>query len=276
MHPQIDIRGGGSIAAVTEIDGFPAFAPELAHGHDGFADAAHDMLDDLEDSHFWFRCRRDLILDLLARHGSDARDFAEIGCGNGSVLAAVADEHPDWQVYGIEASVAGLRHARRRVPRARLIQADATRLPFESQFDAVGIFDVLEHIDDDRAVLRGIRRSLRPHGRLLITVPQHPSLWSWTDDHACHRRRYTRRELLDKLSAAGFRPRRCTSYLNWLLPVVMLSRLGRSPQQLQLQAPPAFVDRIFSLATRAELALTSRGWDHRWGGSLVVVAERSD
>jgi SAM-dependent methyltransferase len=255
------------------IDGFACHAPELAHAHDGFDPHGHDHLAAIEDRHFWFRCRRELLVALLARYAPRARAFCEVGCGNGQVLAAIARARPDLALTGVEASLAGLRHARARLPRARLLQADATRLPFAGEFDAVGTFDVLEHIDDDAAVLASLRAALRPGGILLVTVPQHRWLWSAEDVAACHRRRYTRPDLARRLAAAGFTPLAWTSYLVWLLPLMAAARLAGGgaggPGHL-----PVVADRICAAITRGELALTRRGRDHRWGGSLVAVARR--
>lgn len=260
--------------AQFEIEGFPIHAPELAHGHDGFADDGHDALEAFEDEYFWFRCRRALIVDLLRQHAPHPHRFAEIGCGNGAVLAAVSAARPELTVCGVEASLAGLRHARTRLPHAELIQADATRLPFAADFDSVGIFDVLEHIDDDRAVLRSIHQALRPRGLLLVTVPQHRWLWSWVDDFACHRRRYTRRELHARLAETGFEILRTSSYLVWLLPLLVASRLGKHPEKPAAPPLAGGVNLLCELITRGETWLTRRGWDHRWGASLVVVARR--
>ena len=81
----------------------------------------------------------------------------------------------------------------RRVPSATFYQMDARHIPFRDHFDAIGAFDVLEHIEDDVAVIEEVGRALRPDGMFVMTVPQHPALWSPQDDHAYHVRRYTSR-----------------------------------------------------------------------------------
>lgn len=263
--------------APRQIDGFEVHAPHLADGHDGFADDGHDRLDPVEDRHFWFRRRRSLIAHLIATRVPDATSFCEVGCGNGSVLAHLATTLPDLRLCGVDASLAGLRHARRRLPPGtRLLQADATDLPLTGEFDAAGVFDVLEHLDDDEAVLHSLHRALRPGGRLFITVPQHPWLWSWVDDASHHRRRYRRCELVARLRGAGFAVEHCTSYLVWLMPTLLLTR-RRRPDDIQqaLELSP-LADRFCDLITGGELLLTRFGWDHRWGGSLVAVARRCD
>ncbi len=257
----------------TVVDGFEIWAPELAHGHDGFTDHGHEALDQVEDDYFWFQCRRRLLADLLQARIPRDGSYAEVGCGNGGVLSAVADVRPDLQLTGIEASLAGLAHARRRVPRAHLLQADATRLPFTGEFDAMGIYDVLEHIDDDHAVLQAMHRALKPDGLLLVTVPQHRWLWSWVDEASCHRRRYDRAELATKLEENGFEPLAWSSYLVWLMPMLWASRWHKpaNPTAPKLPAP---VNGLLAAITGAETLLTRAGWDHRWGGSMISLARR--
>ena len=92
----------------------------------------------------------------------------------------------------------GLGGRGRRVPDAALMRMAARRIPFDGEFDVVGAFDVIEHIEDDRAVLREMHRAAVPGGGILLTVPQHPFLWSEFDRQARHVRRYTAPELREK------------------------------------------------------------------------------
>src|SRR5205823_1532466 len=90
--------------------------------------------------------------------------------------------------------------------------------------DAIGAFDVLEHVYEDEAVLRQLYQALKPRGGLLLSVPQHPWLWSPVDDYSHHRRRYIASALAEEVERAGFRILRQTSFVSLLLPVVALSR----------------------------------------------------
>lgn len=86
--------------------------------------------------------------------------YAEIGCGTGYVLRAVEQAYPDAEIVGTELFVEGLKYASQRCKRAKLVQLDARRIPWRNQFNVVGVFDVLEHIEDDKGVLGQIYDSL--------------------------------------------------------------------------------------------------------------------
>lgn len=258
-----------------------AFAPELAdtaHGEGGFKPEAFENLARLEEGSFWFRARNDLILWALRTYAPQARSFLEIGCGTGFVLRAIGQALPGLQLTGSELFTAGLEHATRRVPTAELLQMDAQHIPFQEQFDAIGAFDVLEHVDQDRAALAECRRALRPGGALFVTVPQHPWMWSSADDYAHHVRRYTRRELVAKLNGAGLEPLRLTSFVTLLLPLMALSRLAerRSRRAYDPVAEHERSSRLRPLGAfmRTESTLIRRGVSLPVGGSLLAVAVR--
>lgn len=246
----------------------------------GYDAAFFPKLAALEAGNFWFRARNRLLLRLLARHGSHVRDYLEVGCGTGFVLAAVAERFPGWCISGSEFLADSLPYARARVPRAHLLQLDARALPFDADFDAIGAYDVLEHIDDDGAALRSIHEALRADGIVALTVPQHPWLWSEQDVAAHHVRRYARGELEAKLRAAGFAILWSGSFTSVLLPLMMLSRLRpRRPDAaydpLAELALPRPLDALLDLAMRIEGALVAFGIRLPVGGSRVVIARKA-
>src|ERR1700728_3003871 len=167
-------------AHATELrDGFPSFAPALAGTISGMNPAAFEQLARSEHGNFWFVPRNRLIARLLAHYFPAARSFIEIGCGTGFVLAAIADMKAWRRLAGSDLHPEGLAIARERLgARAELVQMDARSVPARNAFDVIGAFDVLEHIEDDAAVLLEMHRALRADGGILLAVPQHPSLWS--------------------------------------------------------------------------------------------------
>lgn len=247
-----------------------AIGPTSSYPPEVFASLAR-----LEANSFWFRSRSRLIEWALATYLPQARSFLEVGCGTGFVLAGLRARRPDLQLAGTDLHVEGLRIARERLPRLPLVQTDACHLPFAPHYDAVGIFDVLEHIDDDRRVLGEIFSITRPGGGLLITVPQHPFLWSAMDDLAYHRRRYTRGELIEKVSTAGFRITRVSSFVSFLLPAMFAARFGRRHASvdgaLGLSRP---LNRALERVMDVERVLIRCGVSWPVGGSLLLVGVR--
>jgi SAM-dependent methyltransferase len=251
-------------------------APELAAANAGDANYLHDDLSAAETRHFWFGARNRLILAALGRYFPAARSFLDLGCGTGNVLAAIDRARTDLALCAGDALLAGLERTQRRVPRASFVQLDIRRLPYEREFDVIGIFDVLEHLDDDEAVLREVRRATTPGGGIIITVPQHPALWSAVDEFSCHRRRYTRAGLLDTVRRTGFTVERVTSFMTFVLPALLVSRLGKrdaatlTPEaELNIGSVP---NTLLRGICRLEAATIAAGCSWPVGGSLLVVA----
>jgi SAM-dependent methyltransferase len=157
----------------ADILGFPAYAPDLAMENDGFDPSAHEGLEKIEDTHFWFENRNRLIIWALRKYFSTSSAFCEIGCGTGYVLHAVNDAFPKLRMCGSELYSTALSTAHARVAKAELFQADICDFPFVSEYDLIGVFDVLEHITRDELALSNIYRALKPGGGIIITVPQH-------------------------------------------------------------------------------------------------------
>lgn len=261
------------------IEGFPALAADMATGGGGFRPEYFEALAKLEAGHFWFRNRNRIILWALRKYFPDLRRYLEIGCGTGFVLSAVGSAYPDAALTGSEVFSAGLPYAAGRVPRAELLQMDARKIPYAEHFDAVGAFDVLEHIGEDEAALRAIHGALRHGGGLVLTVPQHPWLWSRQDELACHERRYTAKELVEKLDRAGFKVRLCTSFVSLLLPLMwMTRRLGTDPAKEDTMSELRIgntANRLLGSIMSLEFAALRLGVRFPLGGSLLIVAERT-
>ncbi len=261
------------------ISGFQAFAPDLASSRDSFDPALHVQLAELEAGNFWFRARNELIVNALKTHAPGMRSFLEIGCGTGFVLSGVKQAFPEVDAAGSELFVEALQYASRRLPDVHFMQMDARRIPYRDCLDVVGAFDVIEHIEDDAGVLLDIHKALRPGGTLLLTVPQHRWLWSAQDEFAHHVRRYTRRELQEKLRAAGFSPTWHTSFVTLLLPMMLVSRLiggkGENSDPFREFRIPRWLDSLLHLVMRMEIGLINLGIRMPVGGSLVMAAKKA-
>jgi SAM-dependent methyltransferase len=261
------------------VAGFPAFAPELAHAGEGYDPAHFPALAELEARNFWFKARNRLIVWALGRYFATPRRFLEVGCGTGFVMSGIAAAFPGIEVAGSEVAAEGLAFAARRVPAARLIQMDARKIPFRGEFDVAGAFDVIEHIEDDRAVLGALWEALVPGGGLLLTVPQHPFLWSKYDVRAHHVRRYRAVDLRDRLTGAGFEVVRMTSFVTLLLPLMAASRFARQKRgadydPLAELRITGWLNWTLEKALDFERLLIRAGVSFPAGGSLLAVARK--
>lgn len=266
-------------AVPREIGGYRAFAPDLAVTNDGMDPQAHHRLDKIQATSFWFRARNRLIVDLSIRYFPGAQSLLEVGCGTGYVLHGLQQERPRLRLAGSEIYANGLDYARQRLgPHVELFQMDARAIPFVDEFDLIGAFDVLEHIEEDREVLRAMRQALRPGGGLLLSVPQHPFLWSRVDEIAYHKRRYRRNELEQKCRAAGFEVLRTTSFVCTLLPLMLAQRLvhgcSKNYDPDAEMALPARLNQAFEVMLDLERRAIDAGLSFPVGGSRFVVARR--
>jgi SAM-dependent methyltransferase len=240
-----------------------------------------------EDKHWWFASRTRAILAYLDRYvgpGQDRR-VLDIGCGAGNMAHHLAHYG---HVVGVDPYPKPLEVARQRGLDVR--QASATELPFaDGSFDLVALLDTVEHIPDEDAVFDECRRVLTPGGKLLVTVPALMWLWSNNDVINAHQRRYTRGELVNKLTRHGFRVLR-SSYNNFfifpLAAAMILARRGRAEPEL---ASPHFDDDAYQVEMEPapavlNQALTGMGWVEMQlmkvlslpiGTSIICIAERA-
>ena len=265
---------------VEKIEGFTSWAPELAYASTGefYDPEIFKDLFEIEKSNFWFQARNELILWAMKSYFKETNRFAEIGCGTGFVLSAVEKAFPEAEVIGTELFINGLKSAVKRCPSVKLVQMDARRIPYREYFDVIGIFDVLEHINEDTTVLEQICNALVPGGGLLITVPQHQWLWSSVDEVACHVRRYSDSELQKKVISAGFEILRSTSFVSLLLPAMIVARLVGSKKAASGVSAELRINKhinsIFRYVMSAECRLVQHGIDFAVGGSRLLVARK--
>jgi len=257
----------------------PLLAEDIAGGFPDYPSGAQERRAHLEDSNFWFVYRSQVINWCLEQFLPNTKKMLELGCGTGFVLASISRTFPNIRLFGADAYTSALHYARERVPGAEFAQLDAHRLPFTEEFDLVGAFDVLEHIDDDHRALVNMNKSVRRGGGIILTVPQHPFLWSVQDEQACHKRRYTRRELKSKLEAAGFHILFMTSFITLLLPSMLASRWiktrpGKSkPKEIRCELElPRPLNKLFAFVCDLEFYYIKKNISLPIGGSLICCA----
>jgi SAM-dependent methyltransferase len=236
---------------------------------------------DVDEQHWWYRGRRQIIraeLDQLPLP-RDAQ-ILDAGCGSGRTLEELADYGT---VAGLELNPDAADVARDRgcgeVHVGRLEE-----LPWSSDtFELITCLDVIEHVPDDRAALRELRRVSRPDGWLLATVPAYQALWSYHDEANHHFRRYGRATLRAAVADAGWRLERMTSFNMLLFPPAAVVRLaqrrlrrnGGDPdeQRFDLHLGPSWLNDILERPLRAEANWLRRGHTLPAGLSLLAVLQ---
>ena len=242
---------------------------------DGFVPSAFTWLAAAEEGFWWFEARNEIIEWAMAKWQPSAATFLEIGCGTGFVASRIAKRFPRVAISAAEFFPEGLSFVRDRLPSAEMYQIDARHMPFSKEFDVVGAFDVIEHIDEDERVLSEMRRALKANGVALITVPQHPFLWSRVDTFGQHKRRYTRRELSHKLETAGFELLTMRAFVSVLFPLLLIARLAPSSKAYDVEAEfrvSPLLNTLLRAIMRAEFAAIRAGASFPVGGSLLAVA----
>jgi SAM-dependent methyltransferase len=226
-----------------------------------------------EDSHWWFRGRRAVIRALMSRAqiAADPR-LLDAGCGTGRNLVEFGTPG---RASGVDISAQAVEFCRRRgldtVSRSPLED-----LPFgPGEFDLILNIDVIEHVDDDVAVLRELRRVAAPGATLILTTPAYNWLWSAHDESHHHRRRYLRRQIEERAAKAGWKPAFGTYFNSILLPpIALLRRLRRNRDagaRLDTEATPEVLNPVLELPMRFEAGLIRRGLRLPAGVSIGLV-----
>jgi SAM-dependent methyltransferase len=231
---------------------------------------------DVEDRHWWYRGRRTVLGHVIA--GLDLPASARIldaGCGSGRNMVDLARHG---SVIGVELSETSVALARARNT-GEVVAGSVLQTPFaDDSFDLAVTLDVIEHLQDDLAALRELRRTVAPGGTLLVTVPAYQWLWSGHDEINHHHRRYTRRSLQRVAQEAGWQQLRTTYFNSLLLPAAIvlrvLDRVNRAKTtetSLDLWVPPDPLNWLLERPLTLEAALVGRGGRIPAGLSLLAV-----
>lgn len=237
----------------------------------------------MEDVHWWFVARRNILLEILKRYVGESADgtrrILDVGCGTGTMLTYLARFG---SAEGVDIDTEAIEYCRARGLK-QVSQSAADSLPFANDtFDLVTALDVVEHIDDDLGVLREVRRVLRPGGQLLLTVPAYRFLWGRQDEINLHKRRYVAREVRERLQASGYEVQRL-SYMNALLfPAIAAIRLVRHvlPAPVELESDFAFpaprpLNGLLSKVFGTERYMLNR-FNLPFGVSIMALARKPD
>ena len=234
----------------------------------------------VEDRHWWFVGRRQILLRVLERElrGRRPERILDVGCGTGTMLGYLSRFG---DAVGVDSEAEAVRFCQARGVTG-VQRFDGATLPFAAEaFSLVTTLDVLEHIDDDSAMLAEMHRVLAPGGTLLVTVPAFPFLWGAQDEISHHKRRYRRRELRARIAAAGFELRQLTYFNTLLFPPIAAIRAARPyrgrPHQLRSDfemTRPGRLNAVLAKVFAAEGPLIAR-MNLPVGVSLLAVATRT-
>jgi SAM-dependent methyltransferase len=229
-----------------------------------------------ERTHFWFRGTRAIVFDQVRSLADRVVSVLDVGCGTGGTLSQMPS---NWTATGVDYSPEALGFARSR-GHVRLVQATATDLPVASaRFDLAFALDVIEHCDDDLAVVRELRRILRPEGTLVATVPAFQFLFGPHDVALAHRRRYRRARFGGLLQEAGFEIEKL-SYFNTVLfapsaAVRVAAKLAgiRDVNKSDAGQLPRPLNELLFRIFASERSIL-RSWNMPIGLSILAVARR--
>lgn len=237
----------------------------------------------LEESSFWFKHRNNIIAHKVKVDNRE-KTFFDIGGGNGFVAKRLQEESVE--VVLVEPGKEGASNAKKRGVNSVVCSTLEDAGFKEEVMDAVGLFDVVEHIKDDVAFMKSINRYLKRGGRVYITVPAYKMLWSKEDDDAGHFTRYTLKTMNQLLIQSGFKIEYSTYFFSILpFPIFMFrtipSLLGLNKKSNDLAkhkdehaeregATSSFLDKVW----RWELSKIAQKRRIAFGGSCFIVASK--
>jgi SAM-dependent methyltransferase len=236
--------------------------------------------------HFMDVATRQGILDGIAGSVSSRGAIVDIGCSTGYLLENLRAAYPETALVGVDLVAEGLRKAHALVPDALLLLADCTGLPLpDASASAIVSANVLEHVPDDKAALREMRRVLIPGARAAVVVPAGPGLVDYYDRFLGHERRYARGELAAKCRAVGLRVVQDATIGGLLYPAFWLVKKRNrrrypdpSPEERQALVADDIArtenSAIGDVTCRAERRLRQRGVSLPMGVRSLVVFER--
>jgi 2-polyprenyl-3-methyl-5-hydroxy-6-metoxy-1,4-benzoquinol methylase len=234
----------------------------------------------VEENSFWFLHRNHCIAELVKRFSPNSCLF-DIGGGNGKVSQALENEGIETVL--VEPGKAGILNAKKRNIKNLICSTleDAAFIP--GSIPSIGLFDVLEHVEDDNTFLNELNRLLIPNGKIYISVPAYSLLWSNDDDLGGHYRRYNLNLLEKKLTQTGFTILYKT-YIFCALPIPIFllrsipSRLGLSKNQIvvaehkRIHSGMAILNKVHQW----ELRRIQKWKTIPFGGSCLIAASKSN
>lgn len=264
------------------INGIPSFIIE-ENVESAFHPEMCAELSPIEKQHFWHTGRKEIIYALLKKLFKKSlikKKMIEIGCGNGTIIQHLRNN--GIRIEGGDVSLYGLQRCKQQV-NAPLYHINALQTPFpDNSYDIIGLFDVLEHIEEDQKLLKEMYRICKKDGILFITVPAFQFLWSYFDIYSKHKRRYSKENLIKKVTDAGFKIKKISFYMFFLfLPYLLIRKMPalfkidapcKRPPMKEV-SPPRWINTIFLSIFRIEKKLLP-SINLPFGSSLLCLSKK--
>lgn len=243
----------------------------------------------LEETHWWFKARRRILLDILGKllPPDKKSHVIDVGCATGGNAAAIDERY---SCLGVDASALAIEMARARFPSTRFEHADSPVGIGGAACEAMAflVADVLEHVADDRAILAEWVRAARPGAWFTITVPAEMSLWSTHDVSHGHYRRYDRESLAGLWSDLPVCEKLLSPFNSRLYGVIKQVRRrrqrlaeanGAAAGLADLRQPGKIANKMleavfYGESKRLVAALRGEGRGYRRGVSLIAVLRK--
>ena len=248
-----------------------------------YPDHGNEEFNLIEEFSFWFGHRNAVLSEAVAKYAPGTTLF-DVGGGNGFVSKSLQEAGINTVL--VEPGRTGCMNARASGLKNIICSTLQCAGFADNSLPAVGLFDVLEHIEDDAQFLKDVFRLLKPGGYFFITVPAYNALWSPEDDHAGHFRRYSLRDLDSKLTKTGFRTH-YKSYLFSILPLpIWLFRslpskvgIGKGGGEFARHKKHHGVDnrlyaKLSNFLLKPELRRIKNGKKVHFGSSCFIVAQK--
>ncbi|MCS6955191.1 MAG: class I SAM-dependent methyltransferase [Candidatus Calescibacterium sp.] len=254
------------------IDGIKVFIDDVPTGHPDYNANSLDKLYTHEEKHFWFITRKEFILKNLRKYIKYDDKIIEIGSGTGNISYYLM-KNGYTNISNGDIHRKGLKYSQKYGIK-ECYQFDILETPFENEFDAVLAFDVIEHIENDTKVLQNIYKMLKPKGKVVITVPAHMWLWSKIDEISKHKRRYSKKQLKQKLVNSGFRILTINYFFISITPLLLFRKMiyKKNVKEIEMNISN-FINYSLLIMCRME-NIIHKFLPNLFGGSIIAVGEK--
>lgn len=234
----------------------------------------------INENYFWHKARRDFIDFLLSKYlkndSKSKKNILEIGCGTGDQIPIIS-KHGNY--FGIEKDINAFEKAKNY--KKEIYNVSLEELSSSEKYEAICLFDVLEHIENDFQALKKINNLISNKGRLFISVPAHQIIFSRHDLALKHYRRYNMKALKKMLEKNNFRIVKSLYWNYTLFPFIFMIRLfqkiidkNKNQEKSDIQKINRIINSFLYTVLGLENFLIKLGFRPPFGLSIYIVAEK--